>query len=189
MKLAFVAATAFLVAASPATARDTDHSVTLHDGPGDVWTFSNVTTGYTPAAQPGADVLEARVAHGRDAVRVSLVFDDLKRVDTQWYWCNIRTPDGKTSWFVLEAAEGHWRGIAYQEIEGEWVRVRGLSHHIDYAADVVTLGISRTLLGRPGWVRVKLWNELGLGDGSTFFTDNPTTATAHPAFTERLQQS
>lgn len=193
VKQTLLAAAAIALAASPLTGHAatsppaTVHAVVLADGPADVWTFSDVTVGYDPAVQPDADVLEARIAHGMNAVRVRLVFDDLQRVNTQWYWCLIRTPDGATSWFVLEARDGHWRGTAYQEIEGEWVRVSGLTRHIDYASDVVTLGVARTLLDRPAWVRVKLWNELGLSDHSTFFTDNPTTASPHPKFTARLK--
>jgi hypothetical protein len=63
-----------------------------------------------------------------------------------------------------------------------------VSHRIDYAADTVRLRIPRTMLGNATWVRVRLRNELGLPDHNTFFTDNPTTATATAtaAFTPRL---
>jgi hypothetical protein len=187
MRLAVLVAAATLLAACPGTAQATPAgpTVVLHDGPGDVWTFSNVTIGYLPAAQPAADVLRARVTHGSQAVSVRLVFDDLQRVDTQWYYCDIHTP-GLTSRFVIEAEEGLWRGRALQQIDGEWVRVPGLSHQIDYGSDVVTLRVSRTLLGRPPWVRVRLRNELGLPDHNTFFTDNPTTAGPTARFTARL---
>jgi hypothetical protein len=194
MKLALLAATTVLAssvawhAAAEVAAiepRPAKPSVVLSDSADDVWTYSDTTVGYTPDDQPEADVLQARVVHKPNTVRVRLVFDDIRRVSTQWYWCLVRIPDGRTMWFVLEAAEGHWRGKAYQEIEGEWVKVPGLSHHIDYASDVVTLALARSLLDQPAWVRVKLWNELGLGDG-TFYTDNPETTTHEPAFTIRL---
>jgi hypothetical protein len=197
MKLALLAAAATVLAASPAIAHDAGHAtpsapperggyaITLHDGPGDVWTYSDTTSGYQPAVQPAADVLRARVVHGRYAVRVRLYFDDLTRVNTQWYRCEIHTP-GVTSWFILEATRHHWRGIAFQDVEGEWVRVPGVDHTIDYAADVVTLRVPRTLLGSPPWVRVRLRNDLGVG-GGTFFTDNPTTASTDAVFTPRLQ--
>jgi hypothetical protein len=64
--------------------------------------------------------------------------------------------------------------------------VPGVSDDIDYAADVVTLRIARSLLDRPAWVRVRLSNQLGLTDGSTFFTDNPSTAGVAAEFTPRL---
>ena len=178
-------ATVLAVAPGPAHASATDRIV-LSDGPGDVWTFSDFTTGYQPATRPEADVLTARVVHGRYAVRTRMVFDDLTRVDTQWYWYDVRTPDGRTLRFVVEAKQGHWRGMARQEVEGEWVRVPGLRTRIDYASDVVKLRIARTLLDRPAWVRVRLRNELGLSDGSTFFTDNPTTSSPRAAFTPRV---
>jgi hypothetical protein len=176
-----------VLVASPATAlaAPAGPTVALPDGPGDVWTFSNDSTGYLPATQPSADVLRARVTHGAHAVSVRLVFDDIQRVDTQWYYCDIHTP-GLTSRFVIEAEEGLWRGRALQQIEGEWVRVPGLSHRIDYASEVVTLRVPRTLLGQPPWVRVRLRNELGLPDHNTFFTDNPTTASPTADFTARI---
>jgi hypothetical protein len=194
MKLALLATAALLAfpvtgEATATSPRSTEHAVSLTDGPGDVWTFSDVTTGYRPADEPDADVLSARVVHREHTVRVRMVFDDIRRVNGQWYWCLVRIPDHRTMWFVLEADDGHWRGKAYQEIEGEWVRVSGLGHHIDYASDVVTLRIARSLLDQPAWVRVKLWNELGLSDGETFFTDNPATATHRPAFTARVVPS
>jgi hypothetical protein len=187
VKLTLLAAAAVVLLPAPATAlaAPAGPTVVLHDGPGDVWTFSNTTIGYLPATQPAADVLRARVTHGSLAVSVRMVFDDLQRVDTQWYYCDLHTP-GLTSRFVVEAEEGRWRGRALQQIDGEWVRVPGLSHQIDYSSDVVTLRVPRTLLGRPPWVRVRLRNELGLADHNTFFTDNPTTAGANPDFTARL---
>jgi len=190
MRLAVLVAAATLLAACPGTAQaaPAGPTVVLHDGPGDVWTFSNVTIGYLPATQPAADVLRARVTHGSLAVSVRLVFDDLQRVDTQWYYCDIHTP-GLTSRFVVEAEKGLWRGRALQQIDGEWVRVPGLSHHIDYGSDELTLRVPRSLLGGPPWVRVRLRNELGLSDHNTFFTDNPTTAGPTPEFTARLREA
>jgi len=197
VKLAPLAAATLLVASAvfghasahetAATSRTSMHAVVLVDGPGDVWTFSDFTTGHEPAAKPTADVLRARVVLGQNAFHVRMTFDDLRRVDTQRYWCDIRTPDGRTVRFVVEANDGHWRGQAWQEVEGEWIRVSGLSHHIDYASDVVTVRVARAVLAQPAWVRVRLRNELGLEDGGTFFTDNPTTASAQPTFTPRLE--
>jgi hypothetical protein len=188
VKLALLAAAAIILVAAPATAvaAPAGPSAVLHDGPGDVWTFSNDTTGYLPATQPDADVLRARVTHGSLAVSIRLVFDDLQRVNSQWYYVDLHTP-GLTSRFVVEAEEGLWRGRALQQIDGEWVRVPGLSHHIDYGSDVVTLRVARTLLGRPPWVRVRLRNELGLPDHNTFYTDNPMTAGPTADFTARLR--
>ena len=68
------------------------------------------------------------------------------------------------------------------------MRVPGVSHHIDYASDEVTLRITRHLLGDPKWVRVRVRFELGLADGS-YFTDNPTTAGPTAEFTRRLAVS
>ena len=197
MRIALLAAAAIVLAASPGAAQGTGHTTTssslppvahavvLHDGPGDVWTFSDSTSGYELAAQPAADVLRARVTHGSYAVSVRLVFDDLQRGKLQWYYCDIHTP-GVTSWFILEARNG--QGTFYQDVEGEWVPVPRVSHHIDYASDVVTMRVPRTLLGGPPWVRVRLHNGLRLPD-ATFFTDNPMTADRNAAFTPRLPRA
>ncbi|HET6940435.1 MAG TPA: hypothetical protein VFI19_17585 [Nocardioides sp.] len=160
------------------------HSVDLADGPGDTWTYSDSTSGYALGAQPAADVLSARISHGRHAVQLRLRFDDLQRVGSQWYWFEIHTT-GATSWFIVEARKHDYVGTAYQSIEGEWARVPGVSHHLDYATDEVTLRVSRRLLGDPPWVRVRLRFELGLPDG-TFFTDNPMNAGRTAEFTRRL---
>ena len=197
MRIALLAAAAIVLAASPGAAHGTGHTTTssslqpvahavvLHDGPGDVWTFSDSTSGYELAAQPAADVLRARVTHGSYAVSVRMVFDDLQRGKLQWFYCDVHTP-GVTSWFILEARRG--QGTLYQDVEGEWVRVPGVTHHVDYASDMVTMRVPRTLLGGPPWVRVRLHNVLRLPD-ATFFTDNPMTADRNPAFTPRLPRA
>jgi hypothetical protein len=191
MKLASAAAVAMALtvsaAASPATALGAAPVVTsirLEDGRGDTWAFSDVS-GYEPGVQPAADVLRARVRHGPSGVGVRMVFDDLQQRGNRWFFCEIHTP-GVTYWFEVDADKYRPRGIAYQQIEGELVRVPGLAHHIDYDSDVVTLRVARSLLGDPLWVRVRLHNQLGLRDG-TFFTDNPTTTGPEALFTARLR--
>jgi hypothetical protein len=191
MKLAALVTVATVLALSPAAAPAAvpqaathPHGIVLKDARGDTWTYSNSTTGYKPAAQPAADVLSARITHGQHAVQIRLRFDDLKRVGNQWYWFEIHTA-GKTSWFVVEAQQGAYRGIDYQTIDGEPVRVAGMSHRIDYGSDTVTLRVARRLLDDPAWVRVRVRYELGLEDGS-YFTDNPMTAGPTAEFTPRL---
>lgn len=149
----------------------------LEDGAGDTWTYSD-TSDYEPSALPAADVLVARVTHGRRAVKVREVFDDLQRSGIQWFWCVV-SGSGASHWFVIEARPHGYAGTAYEEIEGEWVQSPTVGHRIDYAADVVTLRIPRALLGRPASVRVRLWNELGVGEG-IFFMDTPSSAGHRP---------
>ncbi len=168
--------------AAPTGLRSVVHAVVLHDGPGDVWTFSDSTSGYELAVQPAADVLRARVTHGSYAVSVRLVFGDLQRGRLQWFYCDIHTP-GVTSWFILEVRKG--QGTVFQDVEGEWLRVPGVTHHVDYATDVVTLRFPRAMVGDPPWVRVRLHNVLRLPD-ATFFTDNPTTDGPTTEFTPRV---
>jgi len=194
MKLALVAATAIVLAASPLSASALQSPrasgvpsdaqiVRLHDARGDTWSYSD-TSDYVPAPQPAADVLRATITHTRYAVGVRMVFDDLRRTGTQWYRIEIHTP-GDTSWFIVEARRNHHAGTTYQDVDGEWVRVPGPSHSIDYAADVMTLRVPRTLLGDPPWVRVRLHDELRAPDG-TIFTDNPMNEGTDAAFTPRI---
>jgi hypothetical protein len=197
MKLALLAAAALILTASRADGSalgsdavtrggDDAHIVQLRDGRGDTWSYTDVS-GYEPIAQPAADVLRARVTHGQYAVGVRMVFDDLSRTGTMWYRVEIHSP-GTTSWYIVEAGSRHYNGIAYQDVEGEWVQVPGLSNSIDYADDVMTFRVRRAVLGNPPWVRVRLYDDLGLPD-HTFFTDNPMNAGPRSAFTPRIPES
>ena len=129
-------------------------------------------------------MLRARVSHGSYAVSIRMVFDDLQRLGIQWFYVQVHTP-GVTSWFILETKDGQRQGTAFQDVEGEWARAPWIDRHIDYASDVVTLRVPRSMLGGPPWVRVRVRNELGLPDGA-FFTDNPTTPDPETVFTPRL---
>jgi hypothetical protein len=159
------------------------HVLRLVDPQGDTWSFTDVS-GYVPEVKPQADVLRAAVTHAPYAVGVRLAFDDLRRRGTMWYHVEIRT-SGATRWYVVEAKRADYAGTAYQDVDGEWVRVPRLRHHIDYVADTMTFRVPRALLGDPSWVRVRVRSELGVPDG-TFFTDNPVNTGPRPAFTVRV---
>jgi len=160
-------------------------ALVLHDGSGDVWTYSDATVGFTHAARPDADVLRATIVAGSANLRVRMVYDDLRLRATQWYRVQVRTPQ-HTIRFILEAKKGHWGGTAFREVAGEWVAATRVTHHIDYAKDVVTVRVPVQALGNPAWVQVRLRSDLGV-DAGTFFTDNPMTHRAHSAFSDQLQ--
>jgi hypothetical protein len=194
MKVALVAAMALAVGAGPANASVLDRSaipshrgdgqtLRLQDAHGDTWSYTDVS-GYVPSARADADVLRAQVTHGLRGIGVRLVYDDLRRTGIQWYRVEVHTP-GTTAWFIVEATRNHYAGTAYQDVEGEWVRVPGLTHSVDYAADVMRLRVTRAMVGDPPWVRVRMRYELGVGDG-TFFTDNPMNSGPRAAFTARI---
>ena len=191
MKIALVlaVATALVVPASAQahegapSPRAAGQTLRLHDPVGDTWSYSDVS-GYVPDPQPAADVLRAQVTHGRNAVGVRMVLDDLRHLGTQWYRVEIQTPTG-ILWFIVEAGKRHYAGIVYQEVQGEWVGVRGVGHSIDYAADRMTLRVPRRLLGEPAWIRVRMRFELGVPDG-TFWTDNPVNTRPHATFSARV---
>lgn len=157
------------------------HTLTVPDARGDVWTFSDVS-GPVPASEPAVDVLRARVTHGAHGVGIRLVSDDLRRTGIQWYYCDVHVA-GLTHRYVIEVRRGP--GVAYEDVEGEWVRTPAVAHRIDYASDVVTVRIPRRLLGDPPWVRVRVRHELGVGDG-VFFTDSPGTSGPTAVYTPRV---
>jgi hypothetical protein len=160
-------------------------TVVLVDGGGDVWTYSDTTIGYTPASRPDADVLRARISLGDHALNIRMSFDNLRRVATQWYRADVRTPDG-TFRYVLEAKSGHWAGQMFRDVKGEWEPEASVGYSIDYFGDVVGLRLPYSTLGDPTWVQVRLRNDLGAPGGETFFTDNPSTHGERPSFTGRL---
>lgn len=170
-------------APAPDTAQRTVvHTLAVPDAPGDVWTFSDVS-GPVPATEPAVDVLRARVTHGAHGVGIRLVSDDLQRTGIQWYYCDVHVA-GLTHRYIIEARRGP--GVAYEDVEGEWVRTPAVAHLIDYASDVVTVRIPRRLLGDPPWVRVRIRHELGIGEG-VFFTDSPGTSGPTAIYTPRVR--
>ncbi len=92
-------------------------SVILVDGADDVWAYSEITTGFTVADRPDADVLRARIDLDEQSLRIRMKFDDLRRVATQWYRVTVRTPQ-ESYWYVLEAKKDHWRGQIFADVDG-----------------------------------------------------------------------
>jgi hypothetical protein len=175
-------ASAYAAAGVEGSSRDSQ-VLRLDDPQGDTWSYTDASD-YVQEARPTADLLRATIRHGERAVGVRLVFDNLRRRGTMWYRIDVRTP-GETSWFIVEAKRGEYGGVAYQDLDGEWVRVDGLTHRIDYSADTMTFRVSRQLLDDPPWVRVRVRSELGIPDG-TFYTDNPMNTGPRAAFTARV---
>jgi hypothetical protein len=183
-----LAATVAGAATPPALA---ETRAVLHDGAHDVWKVDQAFPQDNEMVdKPKVDVLRMAVTHRSTAVTVRMKFVDLRRSGWQRYDAKIKTPDrvyvaGMIAHKNLRAGVSDlYRGSNVQQCDG-------LSHEIDYAADVVVLRVPRSCLGNPDWVRVQGINFLWPNprDDEHLFADNPHThaAGAQKSFTERLR--
>jgi hypothetical protein len=188
---AVVLATAMAVSGShPAVAGDElPDRVVLHDGPGDVRQWVAEEQMWVAADLPEADVLRARVRHGRSAVKMWMRFADLRRVGEQTFRAVIKTPRSVYG-STMTIRPGEWRGrvsLANFTEEAVW-QCPGHRHFVDYASDRVSIRVPRDCLGRPAWVRVNLTNHHG-PDGDGVYADNPHGSSLRSGFTQRLYRS
>jgi hypothetical protein len=170
--------------------------VVLRDGGGDVWR-DDLASGERTAVHGHleSDLLRATARHRTHAVVVRFHFADLRRVGQQQTQAAfIRTP--KRLYLAMVMSFPHKRaGRPHLEdwsppVDGSLIRCDGLSHHISYRRDVVTLRVPRSCLRYPRWVRVKLHNytvaDASVDSGRTYL-DNPHNRQADPdAFTRRI---
>ncbi len=75
------------------------------------------------------------VAYGTDALRIRMRFVDLRRVGTQQYGNEIRTPDYHLQ-AVLTSKPGHRRGERYFRGDDGSRRCPGFTRTIDYRRNV-----------------------------------------------------
>ena len=187
----FVCATTF-AAVPPAlgSVGDPVTRVVLSDGAGDVWSITDSEQdSYQPAGSvPTVDATKAVVDHKKRSlvVRVSLV--DLKRVHSQQVAAFITTP--RRLMFAAAGATPGRRAGRHHLIDYNRGKVRcpGIRHRFDYDADLVSMRIPRTCLGRPRWVKVSVMNSLYKEVGGVFteVTDNPHNARSSAGDTARL---
>jgi hypothetical protein len=165
-----------LTGVAPAEGVERPSRVVLNDGAGDVWAGDFSEEEPTRADFPAADVTRAVVKHGTFAVRIRMRIDDLRKIGTQFYQAEIRTPRSEYFAAVVSQA-GARRG--QEEFDGAR-RCRAMTHKIDYANDVLRMRIPRSCLGRPRWVRVTLLNAVVNETEETFYVDNPHNHQAFP---------
>ena len=186
--LAALAVPALLsTSATAQEARTTE--VTVRDGAGDVWTAPVGGDTFTAAPeQRVGDVLRMRVAHRHEAVTVRLVFADLRRAGSAFYELDLRTDKGAAS-AQVEAGRHHWAGRQHLwAADGNQLTCAGMTHRIDYDANVVTLRIPRSCLGDPTWVRALNYDRRETA--TTQYVDNPANHEALPGgFTRRLYRA
>jgi hypothetical protein len=172
--------------------------VVLRDAGGDVWRDDLNSGERTPVdGHREADLLRATARHGAHAVVVRFRFADLRRVgDQQTQAAFIKTP--KRLYLAMVMSFPHNRaGRPHLEdwsppVDGSVIRCDGLSDHISYRRDLVTVRVPRHCLRYPRWVRVKLSSftyasaDDGVDNGHTYM-DNPHNRQADPdTFTRRI---
>lgn len=180
-RVSAAAACGFLVAAllTPTGSADASLSaevsrIVLRDGAGDVERMVPPdTTSYPYGAFPPADVTRARVSHRADALVMKMRFVNLRRVGTQRFWTDIKTPGPHHYKAELTTAPGARQGSKVFELDNVAKRCRGFRRTVDYADDVVTMRIARTCLGNPSWVRVMMMSILVVKDGGPLYIDHP----------------
>jgi hypothetical protein len=187
-----IAATAAAALALPTTSPYADasvsapahhvrHSIVLRDGPGDVWKNADTPTGWVlVGGVPRADVVSFSAVHGRNNLRLVLTFRNLKKVvaagEASDYYVDIKTPTMERIaevWTERRIWQGHHYLLNGQ---GDPARQRGMTHHVGYLTDTVSIVIPRTLLGNPRWVRVGAVNYVYLpGIAEETLEDNPSS--------------
>lgn len=175
-----------LTLTGPANAATRTNQVLLRDGTGDVWTSVVGGDTYTKAPERRlGDIVIARLAHRPHAVVARLGFAELRRSGRLRYEFAIETDSGL--WYANVTASRHrWSGThRLWQNGGDVVACSRMSHHVDYAADLVTLRVPRACIGRPQWVRlvVTAFRE----SRNVLAQDNPQNHRALPdGFTRRL---
>jgi hypothetical protein len=150
VRSALVVAAAITVPLVP-TAAHADKYVHL-DAPGDVVSFTSTSDTAAPD-QTNGDITRSTVRHRARKVVLTMRFRDLNGSGYTVYAYAIRT--GKMTRHVsLVTIPGHHRGkVLMTTAKGKTVRCR-TTRSIDYTANTATVGIPRSCLGRPRWVKV-----------------------------------
>jgi hypothetical protein len=189
------AAAALLFTALPdAVAREEGPSrAVLKDRAGDVWRVNVRTSEWTKVGRlPAADVRRAVVSHRSHVVLGRMRFVNLRRVGWQSYDVGLTTP--RAIFFATVTSTPRARAGRHALSDGPSgtpVTCSGLSHRIDYAADLMTVRVPRSCLAHPRWVRANLGNRLVLGERPhrRHYADNPHNRFPYSNFgTRRLYQ-
>lgn len=176
-RLAAVAAcTLTLTFGSTATAQAA--SLTLIDGPGDVWAFGgpgvNVRPSRVPAHEQG-DILRTTFTHGRHAVVVRARFADLARRGAHVIFSTrLRTDTGLRRTLLVSAGRHlHWHArTILSTLDGQHVDC-AVTHSIDFAKNVAVFRVPRICLENPRTVEAAF--VVVTGTANHRFLDNPIT--------------
>ena len=156
------------------------------DPAGDVFTLADIEEGDDSYSVPApdqlhSDIVSTRFRHTNKAVRVRVNFADLHRRKDP---VTGRRPGDFRVWATVKTNEGIGRvvEIAFNGPANPWTRPQmwslksvgkmipcRINHYIDFVKDVVVLGIPRTCLSRPRWVRIGATSGVGVQDEAANF--------------------
>ena len=144
----------------------------LRDPRGDVRLVTTDPPATTVVRDASIDVTGLRVVHGRDAVRVTLRFADLRPVGRPTVDLGLTTPRGR--WFLdltTDGARVPRRPSRFVGPDGAGRGCPGFSRSVDLARDVVDLTVPRGCLADPAWVTVRVLVSRPTPAGTLF--ENP----------------
>lgn len=174
---------------APPPGADVVTRVVLEDGTGDVWVIGDGDDEYVPAGdKPTVDVTRAVASHRAHSVVVRMHVANLKKAGSQAFMAVYRTRD---AYGLVSVTTGPGtRSGRHLLVDGRFARIPcdGLTHDVDYEADLVSVRVPRSCLDRPAWVRLGLSNLLFANADGTFqeFVDNPHNARSQGGTTPRL---
>ena len=153
--LATAAIAAVLGLGTPAAQATTRHHT---DAGQDVTKVTYAADGTVTSAQDpdkaDGDIVSLAMWH-RHRIGVTVGFSELKRFGVKLEDVRMVTDQGLKRDAVVVAADGYWRGEGWVErANGNAVSGCALQQELDYAANTVTISVSRKCLGYPRWVRI-----------------------------------
>lgn len=162
------------------------------DPQGDVMSqpADSTTTDMTPAPDAkDPDVTRLTIAHRARQVTVRLRLRDLARTgQAEGVMVYLRTNEHVRREVDVFAGPGAWRGQVDFSSPHRSLSCKGLTHHLDYDQNVVTVTVPRACLSRPRWV------QAGVGavkmTASTAYADDAQSATVgnNPVWSPRIRR-
>jgi hypothetical protein len=133
-------------------------SVDRPDPRGDVSRVDPDTEDTTAApARTNGDIIRTVFRHKAQRIRIRVGFADLRRSFGALYiTAFVNTNEGRHREAVIavdRAENDPWRGISWLDNGDEVVRC-WVHHSLDYEHNVAIIGIPRSCLSRPRWVRI-----------------------------------
>jgi hypothetical protein len=110
---------------------------------------------YTPSPRAvEGDIKSIRVVHAQRTVWIRVRFRELSTTTNgNFHLVGIRS-DRRDRSIELDALPGHWDGgTVVRNAHGQTVSCR-VRHRIDYDLNQLRIGVPRSCLGKPSWVRV-----------------------------------
>ena len=143
---------------TPAVA--TAEYVTIADPRGDVMRVLETNLLVPAPDRVQHDILRTRFRHRSHRVRVRMEFADLRRTESYAsYYVRIVTNEGVNGSVTVTTSRGMVVGTHVETTPD--VTCPSAHRSIDYSHNVVVLGLARTCVSRPRWVRMAAYASAG----------------------------